>query len=94
MEIKQGNKKFYIGEEKDPIGFIGYFDYGEGMIAIGHTFVKEEYRGQKIARLLLNKVVELARKENLKIAPLCSYALNVFNKDESYNDVYYRGESK
>ena len=92
MEIIKGENRFYIGEEANPIGVIEFFDYGEGIIAIGSTFVKNEYRGHGLARQLLDKVVMLAREKGLKIAPLCSYALNVFSKNEEYNDVYYRGE--
>jgi hypothetical protein len=91
LEIKQGNNCFYIGEsQENHDAIINYFSYGQGVIAINHTFVKEELRGQNIARQLLNKVVEKARKDNLKIAPMCSYASNVFNKSNEYDDVYFK----
>lgn len=93
MDIKEGDNRFYIGEnEKDPLAEI-VFPYKEkGVIVIERTFVSEELRGQSIAAKLLEKVVSKARAEGSKIIPECSYANKVMNRGEQYKDVLYKKE--
>lgn len=55
---------------------------------ITHTIVSTGYEGRGIARNLVNLVIEEARKENIKILPLCSYAQKLMSKEE-YKDVLY-----
>ena len=57
------------------------------LIIIDHTEVDESLKGQGIGRKLLLKIVERARKENIKIIPLCPFAKSVFDKEESLQDV-------
>ena len=45
------------------------------------------YEGQGIGRKLIHSVVENARKENVKIFPMCPYAKGVFLKTPEYGDV-------
>lgn len=48
---------------------------------INHTFVDPSYGGQGIARKLLDCVIEKARKQGVKINPVCSYAVHQFEKN-------------
>ena len=90
MEIKEGNNRFYIGEnEEAAIAEITFKYKEENVIIINHTFVSPELRGQSIAGKLLEKVVEKARKEHLKIIPVCSYAVAKMKRREKYEDVLY-----
>jgi predicted GNAT family acetyltransferase len=88
MEIKEGKYAFYIGDSvATAIALITFQPKGEDEIVIDHTFVKEEYRNQGIARALLMKVVDYARREKKRIIPQCSYAKDVLTKHEEYKDV-------
>lgn len=90
MEIKEGNNKFYIGEDEKSVVAEITFKYKESnVIVIDHTFVSPELRGQSIAGKLLEKVVEKARNEDLKIIPVCSYAVAKMKRKEKYEDVLY-----
>lgn len=60
---------------------------GTALIIIDHTEVDETLKGQGVGRQLLKVIVEKARKESLKILPLCPFAKSVFDKDESIRDV-------
>lgn len=89
MEIKQGNNRFYIGESEDnDIARITFYYQEENVIAIDHTFVSPELRGQSIAGKLLNEVVTFAKTNNLKIIPVCSYAVKKMSRG-GYEDVLY-----
>jgi predicted GNAT family acetyltransferase len=88
MEIKRGKGKFYIGDsETDFIAQITFKDGGNNIIVIDHTFVDPSLRGQGVAGKLMEKVVEMAREENLKCVPVCSYAVVAFKRHQEYQDV-------
>lgn len=90
MEIKKGNNKFYIGEtESELIAKITWKNGGSNIIVIDHTIVDPSLRGQGIAGKLLNEVVKMAREENLKIVPVCSYAVNKMTRTDEYKDILH-----
>ena len=89
LEIKKGNNRFYIGETEDTaIAEITYQVKGNDLVA-DHTYVSDELRGQNIAKRLLNQLADMAREENKKIIPVCSYVVAQFNKSNEYDDVKY-----
>jgi predicted GNAT family acetyltransferase len=87
MEIKKGNNCFYVGEseEKREAIITFYYDNTKTLV-IDHTYVDEKFRGQGLARELVNAVVDYARREKLVIRPLCSYARKVLQENQ-YDDV-------
>ncbi len=68
---------------------IGESTYSESknLWIIDHTFVEEEYGGQGIAGKLVEKLVEEARKADIKIIPLCPFAEREFRNKPEYRDV-------
>jgi predicted GNAT family acetyltransferase len=87
-EIKRGTNKFYIGEnEQNDIARITWLNEGDDVIIVNHTFVDPELRGQSIAGKLLDKVVKMAREENLKVVPTCSYAVAKLTRTDEYKDI-------
>lgn len=88
MEIRKGKNKFFIGENgENPLAEITFFTSGEGKITIEHTIVSESLKGQGIGQQLVEKVVEYARKENMRVIPQCAYAKKVMTKSDEYRDV-------
>ncbi len=86
--IKQGESKFYIGDdEASPQAEIDYRQ-GEGNnLIVDHTYVADELRGQGIAGKLVEKMVNHARKEGKKIVPECTYAKSKMENTPAYHDV-------
>ena len=62
------------------------FDIKDGKWYIMHTGVRPQYGGRGIARKLVEKIVEEARKRGIKIVPICSYAQKMLQGEE-YADV-------
>ena len=60
---------------------------GSAVWTITHTEVDPAYGGQGIAGRLVAAVVEAARAEDMKIVPVCSYAVRQFEKHAEYRDV-------
>ncbi len=86
--IKRDGNQFYIGESiENRVAEITFVSSGENTIIIDHTYVSDSLRGQGIALQLVNKVVEYARLEHIKIIPQCSYAKKVMTQNEEYKDV-------
>jgi len=52
-----------------------------------HTGVRPGFEGQGIARKLVEKVIEEARRRGAVIAPVCSYARKMMLGRETYRDV-------
>ena len=87
-EIKQGNNKFYVGEdENNPKAEITYKQVDNNEIEIDHTGVSDELGGQGLGTKLVDAVVEHARQNNLKLS-LLVHLQRCIRKNESYQDVY------
>jgi hypothetical protein len=56
-------------------------------VIIDHTTVDEVLRGKNAGAQLVRAAVEWARKENVKLMPLCPFARSVFEKTPEYADV-------
>ncbi|WP_338733878.1 GNAT family N-acetyltransferase [Mangrovimonas cancribranchiae] len=92
MEIlhDSDNKKgvFYIKKDKHRIAEMTYVFAGPSKIIIDHTEVDSSLKGQGVGYKLIEETVQFARKNNLKITPLCPFAAAVFKKKaDDYNDV-------
>jgi len=56
-------------------------------VIIDHTEVDDVLRGKNAGAQLVRAAVEWARKENVKLLPLCPFARSVFQKTPEYADV-------
>jgi predicted GNAT family acetyltransferase len=95
MEIqnkKVGNKGlFYIEKDKKIVAEMIYTMPSADKLIIEHTEVSDSLKGQNIGLRLVKHAVEYARKNNLKIIPLCPFTLAMFKKrPEEYADVWLK----
>jgi len=90
MEIKleESDSKgaFYIEENGERLGQMVFARYPD-RILIEHTEVDEVLRGKNAGKQLVAAGVEFARKNNLKVVPLCPFARKVFDRVKEYQDV-------
>ena len=86
-EIKQGNNKFYVGEdENNPKAEITYKQVDNNEIEIDHTGVSDELGGQGLGTKLVDAVVEHARQKiYYRFLSICKRCIR---KNDSYQDVY------
>lgn len=83
-----GSKGAFVAyEENKKIGEMSYSIAGTDKIIVDHTEVDPEQKGKSIGKILLQKVVEHARDNNLKIIPLCPFAKTMFEKNVDIRDV-------
>lgn len=77
----------FIEQNEKRVAEMTYSKAGAKLIIIDHTEVDDTLKGKGIGKKLLMAVVDKARKEGIKIIPLCPFAKSVFVKDESLKDV-------
>lgn len=94
MEIqnkKVGNKGiFYIEKDKKIVAEMVYTMAATDKMIIEHTEVSDELKGQSIGLRLVKNAVDYARKNNIKIVPLCPFTLSVFKKRPEFEDVWLK----
>ncbi len=56
------------------IALIRYEEASEGVLALTHAEVPEEFEGRGIGNALVKGTLELVRAEGLKIIPACPFA--------------------
>ncbi|MEM7108172.1 MAG: GNAT family N-acetyltransferase [Bacteroidota bacterium] len=86
--LKVDHKGSFKALEKGQyIGEMTYVFAGEKQFIIDHTEVKEDFKGQGVGLKMVLSAVEYARKNHLKILPLCPFAKSVFDKRVEIQDV-------
>lgn len=83
----QKGEFFANDAQQKRIAEISYLWSEQQKIIANHTWVDDSLRGQGVARLLLDALVQFAREKKLKIVPTCSYVEAVFKRDLSLADV-------
>ena len=91
IEIKQNNNEKH-GEfealfDGNHAGLMTYTWAGADKFIIDHTEVEDAFGGKGVGKEMLLAAVDFARKNNLKIIPLCPFAKAQFDKNEELRDV-------
>jgi hypothetical protein len=95
MEIKHMDDStrgmFFIEMEGKVVAKMTYVYANPKLFIIDHTEVGPELKGTGAGKKLLEQAVSFARKNGLKILPLCPFAKSVFDKTPEYGDVLSAG---
>lgn len=84
MDIKKGDNIFFVGDDElNPEAKIVYSVDDDGDYVIEETHVNDELEGQGVGSQLVETMVEFAKQEDKKIVPLCPFAKDVMEKDDS-----------
>ncbi len=91
MDIKHqtGDTKgeFFIEKEGEKLAEMTYSRWGGKKFIIDHTEVSDELRGEGAGKQLVMAAVDYARKNQMKILPLCPFAKAIFEKNKDIQDV-------
>ncbi|MFZ2907136.1 MAG: GNAT family N-acetyltransferase [Cyclobacteriaceae bacterium] len=94
MEIKfdQSSTKgmFFVEENGEKLARMTFSKGGDQLMILDHTEVSDVLRGKNVGKQLVTKAVDHARKNNLKIIPLCPFAKSVFDRVKEFQDVLQR----
>lgn len=78
---------FFIEENGKRMGEMTFSKAGDTRIIIDHTEVSDVLKGKGAGKQLVSAAVDYARKNNIKIIPLCPFAKSVFDKVKEFQDV-------
>ena len=86
--LENGHGHFFINEEGEQLGEMEISISGNEL-TVYHTEVSPKAEGKGFAKKLLAAMVDHARKNALKVIPLCPYVLAQFRRHpEEYADVW------
>jgi predicted GNAT family acetyltransferase len=91
MDFKYENNKIALYQNKEKIGNVVFDESQKGVKKVLSVFVSPEMRGKGVAKILMEKTIEIAKQEGFLIIPVCSYAIGFFQKYQDFNDVLYTG---
>lgn len=86
-EFTESKGAFFIEENGKRLAEMTISKAGNSKIIIDHTEVSDVLRGKGAGKQLVSAAVDYARKNNLKIIPLCPFAKSVFDKVKEFQDV-------
>lgn len=91
IEVQQKNNEkngeFEALFDGNHAGLMTYTWAGNDKFIIDHTEVEEAFNGKGLGKEMLLAAVDFARKNNLKIIPLCPFAKATFQRNADLQDV-------
>lgn len=85
---EKGYGNFYIMDEQEQVAEMA-ISISENNLTVHHTEVLPKAEGKGLAKKLLTAMVAHARKNSLKVIPLCPFVHLQFNRNaEEYADVW------
>ncbi|KMY53959.1 hypothetical protein AC623_08260 [Bacillus sp. FJAT-27231] len=86
MDVKHENGRFFVEKDGEVVAELTYVPAGDKQIEVNHTYVSDSLRGQGVGGKLIEEAVHLAREQNMKIIPTCSYAKAKLEESQ-YKDI-------
>ena len=89
---EKGHGAFFAIQNDEQLGEMVVSTSGQDLI-VYHTEVTPKAEGKGLAKEMLDTMVEYARKNSLKVIPLCPYVLAQFKRHpEEYADIWKKEE--
>lgn len=84
--IKHTSQVIYLTLPSGDKAYLKYSVEG-GVMKLIETYTPLEFRGKGIAAMLVNYAVDLARRNNWLIEPVCSYSIYYFMKNKDLREI-------
>lgn len=79
--------RYFFQTDSHPAAEMTFSKLGAHQIIIDHTEVPDAYRGQGVGVALVSRAVEDARRDGVRITPLCPFAAAQFRRHPEWSDV-------
>lgn len=83
----EGGKGRYVYRAEGHEAEMTFSKVGTSQMIIDHTGVPDAFRGQGVGLELVTRAVEDARRNGVKIRPLCPFAAAQFRRHPEWSDV-------
>ena len=87
LQETENKGSFYFEKEGERLAEMTFSKAGSDKIIIDHTEVSDTLRGTGMGVKLVEYAVEYARKNKVKIIPLCPFAKATLKRHQEWNDV-------
>lgn len=87
LKLNDNSGYFFIEINEEIVAKMKFHFTDKNTIVISHAEVDEAYNGRGYGKLMVKDAVEYARKEMIKIVPVCPFVIRVFEKTPEFNDV-------
>lgn len=84
---EENKGEFFIANGNEICAKMTYSKAGSELIIIDHTEVDDLYKGKGFGMMLLEEAVNFARRNHLKVIPLCPFAKATINKHPEFQDI-------
>jgi len=79
---------FFIARDGERLAELTFSASADGkLVMLDHTAVSEALRGKGVTRTLVDEAVRWARRESIRLVPVCPFARAVFDREPSFHDV-------
>ena len=82
----EAESRFEIHIE-DKVSVVDYVRVGDDHLNVTHTGVPKELEGQGIAAVLTKALLDYARREGLRVRPICPYTRAYIARHSEYSDI-------
>ncbi|MDR0846926.1 MAG: N-acetyltransferase [Lactobacillales bacterium] len=90
MEFKEEKNRVLLLDDGIEAGELTWSSAGDSFVIFDHTYVDDFYRGQGLAKKLLEEGVKIQKRDGKKIMPLCPFVKREFTANpEVYKDIWY-----
>ena len=86
FKVEMTGRVFYIRLPDRSKAYLRYH-IEDGKLFLDATYTPENWRGRGLARKLVERALEYAAENGLKIAPICSYSVYYFLKNPDRRDM-------
>ena len=85
---EKGDGGFYVMDRSSQVGEMAINISGQNL-TVYHTVVLPQLEGKGLAKMMLDAMVDYARKNKLQVIPLCPYVHAQFKRhSKDYEDVW------
>lgn len=87
LEETETKGRFVYRADGYPEAELTFSKAGTGLIIVDHTGVPDELRGKDVGLKLVQRVVDYARSNQLKVLPLCPFTASQFRRHPEWADL-------
>jgi predicted GNAT family acetyltransferase len=80
-------RRFELSLGEGKTAFIQYAEVGEGVLALTHTEVPQEFEGQGVGGRLVKGAFEIVREGGAKIEPMCPFISAYLRRHPEYQSL-------
>ncbi|MEL0539046.1 GNAT family N-acetyltransferase [Staphylococcus debuckii] len=91
-DLQKGENQFYIGDVNQPDAIIQFRKVNDQTIDIHYAAVSDTLGNQGMGTKLVEKVIDYANENGLKITCTSSYARNIINHFPEFQQFYANKE--